>query len=330
MSALTPPVGHLIESQTLAQLFKAGADSLRVDILRVLNNNSYSVQELCLILDLKQSALSHHLKVLANAQLVITRREGNTLFYRRRLWAHDHPLAHLQMALFTSVDQCPLRAELQHGISLVEQQRIESSNAFFVDNSAKFRQQQDLIAMFDQYADSVAAMLTTVAMPAREVVLEIGPGEGLFLAQLSSLFKQVVAVDTSIAMLLQCERYIRQHKLNNVNLLLGDTRTALKNRVLADSIVINMVLHHIATPAEVFSDCFRLLKPGGALLVTELCHHDHNWAKTACGDVWLGFEPEDLSHWAENAGLLEGQSSFLAQRNGFRIQIRHFYKPEDI
>lgn len=329
MSACMPTPDQFIESQTLAQICKASADELRVDILRVLHNNSFSVQELCQILNIKQSALSHHLKVLATAQLVITRREGNTLFYRRRLWAHDHPLAELQAALFHSIDQCSLSEPLQTGIALVEQQRIHSSNTFFIENSDKFRQQQDLIASFDHYADSVAAMLNTVPLPAHDNVLEIGPGEGLFLSWLAPLFNQVTAVDTSIAMLLQCERYIRQHKLDNIRLLLGDTRTALKNKLHVDAIVINMVLHHIATPADVFNDSYQLLKPGGALLVTELCHHDQNWAKTACGDVWLGFEPDDLSHWAGNAGLLEGQSSFLAQRNGFRIQIRHFYKPEE-
>ena len=40
-------------------------------------------------LRIRQPALSHHLKVLAGkAALVVTRRrEGNTIFYRRALWA---------------------------------------------------------------------------------------------------------------------------------------------------------------------------------------------------------------------------------------------------
>ena len=317
----------LPDTAALAQLCKACAEPLRVDIVRLLHNNSYSVQELCQITDLKQSAVTHHLKVLATAQLLTTRREGNTLFYRRKLWPYDHNLADLQQSLFASIDQCVLDEALQAGVAHVELQRLASSNAFFIDNSDKFRQQQDLIANFDQYAESVATMLKTVALPGQDVAIEIGPGEGLFLPYLAPMFNQVFVFDTSMAMLLQCERYIRQQKFDNVQAILGDSRVALKQKIQADAIIINMVLHHIAAPYEVFADSYRLLKPGGALLITELCHHDQSWAKDACGDVWLGFEPEDLSQWAQSVGLLEGQSSYLAQRNGFRIQIRHFYKP---
>lgn len=41
--------------------------------------------ELAQIFDVGQSGMSHHLKVLAQAELVATRREGNAIFYRRAL-----------------------------------------------------------------------------------------------------------------------------------------------------------------------------------------------------------------------------------------------------
>jgi ArsR family transcriptional regulator len=50
-----------------------------------LQQNAYGVLELCQIFDIRQSAMSHHLKILANAGLVATRREGTTIFYRRNL-----------------------------------------------------------------------------------------------------------------------------------------------------------------------------------------------------------------------------------------------------
>ena len=329
MSASLPDPHTPINGETLARICKASADPLRVDILRVLRRDSFSVQELCLIFAIKQSAISHHLKVLTSAGLVITRREGNTLFYRRRLWAHDDPLVALQQALFAGIDQCPLAESITQGIKAVEKKRIESSNAFFIDNAGKLREQQDLIAAFEQYAEGVTSTLDSIALPAHASAIEIGPGEGQFLAVLAKRFDRVSAFDTSSAMLLQCERHLRRHNIDHVRLVLGDTRIACRQQAQADCIVINMVLHHIATPAEVFSDAASMLNPGGALLITDLCHHDQAWAREACGDVWLGFEPEDFSLWAAQAGLAEGQSSFLAQRNGFRIQIRHFYKPEE-
>lgn len=327
-SPLLPTPLPALDCEQLALFCKASADELRLNILRVLRNDSYSVQELSHIVDLKQSALSHHLKVLAAAHWVTTRREGNTIFYRRNVLAHDLPLAALQSSLFNSVDACVLDAAIVHRLHDIEENRTESSRVFFIENAAKFREQQDLIASFDHYADSVEALLKLIPLPAREHALEIGPGEGLFLNALAREFHKVSAFDTSNAMLSQAKQWINKSSLDNVHLFYGDTRKAAANLANVDCVVINMVLHHVASPADVFNDISACLKPGGALLVTDLCHHDQEWAKTACGDVWMGFDPDDLTHWANKAGLLHGQSTYLAQRNGFRIQIRHFYKPD--
>jgi ArsR family transcriptional regulator len=40
----------------------------------------------------------------------------------------------------------------------------------------------------------------------------------------------------------------------------------------------------------------------------------------------LGFEPDDLRNWAAAAELYEGESLYLAQRNGFQIQLHQFFK----
>lgn len=317
------------DNNFLTQLFKASADQLRLDVLRVLQNNSFNVQELCQILSIKQSGLSHHLKILAKAQLVTTRREGNNYFYRRSIWAHNDKLANLQRAIFQSIDQYALDADIDQKLQAVEQQRTESSNRFFIENADKFRQQQDLIASFEQYGDAVAEFLTALPMPAKKHVIEVGPGEGLFLPYLAPLFDLVTALDTSAEMLKKCQQLIASNELNNISTLHGDTSFAIQQKLQADAIIINMVLHHVAAPAELFFDAYHLLNPGGALLVTELGLHDQIWAQEACGDIWLGFDPEELSYWARKAGLFEGESSFLAQRNGFTIQIRHFYKPEE-
>ena len=69
----------------LAALCKASGDALRLNILRALANDSFGVLELAQIFATGQSGISHHLKVLAQAGLVATRREGNAIFYRRAL-----------------------------------------------------------------------------------------------------------------------------------------------------------------------------------------------------------------------------------------------------
>ena len=66
--------------ESLANLCKASADPLRLQILRVLRNDSFAVSELCALFATRQPALSHHLKVLSGMGLVASRREGNSIF----------------------------------------------------------------------------------------------------------------------------------------------------------------------------------------------------------------------------------------------------------
>ena len=82
---LRAPELHFDPCDELAALCKAGGDPLRLNVLRALSNDSFGVLELAQIFAIGQSGMSHHLKVLALAGLVATRREGNAIFYRRAL-----------------------------------------------------------------------------------------------------------------------------------------------------------------------------------------------------------------------------------------------------
>lgn len=314
--------------ELLAASLKAAGDPLRLEILRVLARSSYGVLELCRIFDSKQPALSHHLKVLANAGLVATRREGNSIYYRRDYAPAEHPLFEIQTALYRALDAVPLAPELEQHLTIIQGERAEASRAFFAANANKFREQQDLIASYPVYADHVAELLANIAQAKTETALEIGPGEGEFLEVLASRFDRVYAVDNSAEMLERARAFAGAHRLDNVALIHGDTAAAIDKQLRADCIIVNMVMHHTPSPGDIFLHCGELLNDGGILLVTDLCRHQQHWVTESCGDLWLGFEPEDFSHWAEAAGLEEGQSNFFALRNGFQIQLRHFYKPD--
>jgi DNA-binding transcriptional ArsR family regulator len=72
------------DAVALAELCKAGADELRLLILRLLRRDAMGVSELCEVLDVRQPALSHHLKLMSRAGLLESQRDGNHIFYRRR------------------------------------------------------------------------------------------------------------------------------------------------------------------------------------------------------------------------------------------------------
>ena len=321
-AAATPALDPQLAA--LVGLCKASADPLRLQVLRVLCQDSFGVSELCSIFDIRQPALSHHLKVLAGAGLVTTRREGNSIFYRRSSLGQRPGLNTLQSHIFESVDTIELPAEIADRLAGLHRQREENSRNFFRHNAHKFRQQQDLIASYEQYADTAAQMLRDAPLAARHTALEVGPGDGAFLLELAPGFNRVLALDNAERMLAQARQKAGAAGLGNIEFIHGDTGCDRLEGVEVDCAVINMVLHHTPDPGQVLADVAAHLAPGGVVLVTDLCSHDQGWARENCGDLWLGFDPKRLTRWAAEAGLDDIASDYLAQRNGFQIQVRLF------
>ncbi|MFJ3487009.1 ArsR/SmtB family transcription factor [Pseudomonas sp. NPDC090202] len=324
MNLRVPAISHE-QSDVLAALCKAAGEPLRLNVLRVLSNDSFGVLELAQIFAMGQSGMSHHLKVLAQAELVATRREGNAIFYRRALPHVEQTGGRLHAALLDEVDTLALPDDVQARIGQVHRQRASASQDFFARTAEKFRAQQDLIAGLPQYRDSLLSLLDKLSFDTQATAIEVGPGDGGFLPDLAQRFREVTGLDNSPEMLDLARKICSQKSLTNVELKLADALSTAN--VQADCVVLNMVLHHFAAPAEALKQLANLLQPGGSLLVTELCSHDQSWAREACGDLWLGFEQEDLARWAIAAGLVPGESLYVGLRNGFQIQVRHFQRP---
>jgi ArsR family transcriptional regulator, lead/cadmium/zinc/bismuth-responsive transcriptional repressor len=65
----------------LADFFKIFADGTRIGILWALSCAEMCVCDLCALLDMRQSALSHQLRTLKQARIVKSRREGKVVYY---------------------------------------------------------------------------------------------------------------------------------------------------------------------------------------------------------------------------------------------------------
>ena len=69
------------ELYDLAEFYKIFADSTRIRILFTLLNSPLCVCDLAEALGMKQPAVSYQLKILKQARLVKSRREGRTVYY---------------------------------------------------------------------------------------------------------------------------------------------------------------------------------------------------------------------------------------------------------
>lgn len=69
------------EIQDLSEIFKLFADETRLRIICAILNTELCVCDLCELLGLSQSAVSHQLQLLRSSKLVKYRKEGKQVYY---------------------------------------------------------------------------------------------------------------------------------------------------------------------------------------------------------------------------------------------------------
>ena len=90
-------IDHDIETlYNMADLFKIFSDSTRIRILDILIKGELCVQDIADSLQMTQSAISHQLRVLKQAHLVKSRRDGKTIYYSL---ADDHVMTIMAQGL---------------------------------------------------------------------------------------------------------------------------------------------------------------------------------------------------------------------------------------
>lgn len=103
MLAMTVP-----QFETLLAFFKALANESRLKLVGLLAQQEHSVEEMAVLLQLKEPTVSHHLAKLKQLDLVEMRQDKNTHFYR----LNQEVLQSMSKAMFTSEQMAGLTADL--------------------------------------------------------------------------------------------------------------------------------------------------------------------------------------------------------------------------
>ena len=90
--------------QEHAKVFKAFCDPKRLAILEELRSGEKCACKLLEPLDLTQSGLSYHMKILCESGIVISRQEGKWTYYRLSLSGRDKALALLEKLATTGTE----------------------------------------------------------------------------------------------------------------------------------------------------------------------------------------------------------------------------------
>jgi SAM-dependent methyltransferase len=271
------------------------SDATRLRLLRLLERHELGVAELCDVLQLPQSTVSRHLKVLADEAWLRSRPQGTTNLYRmdvsavdpaaRRLWT----LTREQTEDWATIAQDQLRLTRR----LAERQ---PSQGFFAGAAGKWDRLRE-----ELYGRTFTQEAFLGLLPSEWVVADLGCGTGQVAAALAPHVRRVLAVDQSAAMLKSARR--RLSDFENVELKQGTLEALPLEAGSCDGALLLLALTYVEDPARVIAESARILRPGGRLVVADLLRHDREEFRREMGQLRLGFDASEIQGLLRTGGL---------------------------
>jgi ArsR family transcriptional regulator len=272
------------------------ADATRSRLLLLLERHELTVGELCQVLQLPQSTVSRHLKLLGDEGWVSARAEGTSRRYRMPADRMDAGARQLWQLVRGEVAALPGAAQDGERLRTVLAQRSTRSREFF--SSAAGEWDRLRAELFGRRAD----LLGLLGLLDESWTLgDLGCGTGQITHSLAPFVRRVVAVDSSPEMLSAARA--RLAGLGNVETREGELESLPIADGELDAAVAFLVLHYVAEPGEALAQAARALRPGGRLLVVDMMPHDREEYRATMGHVWQGFEAARMERWMADAGL---------------------------
>jgi len=280
----------------LLDLLAALSDPTRLRLLRVLDANELSVGELGKALQLPQSTVSRHLKVLLDAGWVARRSEGTAgLFSMGELVSDAREL--WKTIRVNAVEQSEARED-DARVRAVMAERKTDSLSFF----GRYSDQWDAMR-----AELFGPRFTGVAMLAllnrQWRVADFGAGTGIATHAIAPFVHRVDAVEQSEAMLAVARERMGAAGLNNVMFHQAPVEATPIDAAVMDAAVAVLVLHHVDEPADAMREMTRVLARGGTALIVDMVAHNREDYKRTMGHKHLGFSRDEMNLLMERAGL---------------------------
>jgi ubiquinone/menaquinone biosynthesis C-methylase UbiE len=139
----------------------------------------------------------------------------------------------------------------------------------------------------------LAEMLLRLMPPL--VIADLGAGEGTLSLLLAQRARCVIAVDNSQKMVEYGADVARRHGVKNLEYRLGDLEDLPLGDAEVDVAMLHQSLHHALHPEKAIAEAWRVLRPGGRIVILDLMKHGLDEAREMYADVWLGFSQVELS-----------------------------------
>jgi ArsR family transcriptional regulator len=280
----------------LLDLLTTLGDPARLRVLRLLEAEELSVGELAKALQLPQSTVSRHLKLLHEAGWIEKRTAGTASLYcldeaslappARDLWS----VARRQLVGSPTFDQDDAR------LAGVVAERSADSKAFFGRIGGEWDEVRG-----ELFGSHVTGEALLALLDPGWVVADLGCGTGNAAEHLAPMVRSVIAVDRETGMLDAARKRLKSFE--NVEFRQGELTSLPIDDAAIDAAIVSLVLHHVDDPDAAVREIGRALRPGGLAIIVDMVPHDREDYRRTMGHRHLGFDEPTVRAWAEQAGL---------------------------
>jgi len=289
---------------------KALADETRVRLVNVLLAYELNVGEIVQVMDMGQSRISRHLKILSESGLVEVRRDGLWAFYRA---SDEGPGRDFLNGVSVLLDEDEFKRDRSRADKVIHD-RTAATRRFFDDIAPEWgRMTAEILGDLDLSREIRARL------PRCGTAADIGCGTGDLLEIMAEHADNVIGVDNSPRMLeLAGERFPDDA---HMSLRIGETtHLPLRDRE-ADCTVMSLVLHHLPRPEDALREAARVLRPDGRLLIAEFDQHDVELMRSEYGDRRLGIPRDKMRGWLEQEGFSLVKSTDFTVNKGLVVVL---------
>jgi len=287
-------------------ILKILSDPTRLRLLALVLREELSVAELQEILGMGQSRISSQLALLRTVNLVSDRRDGKKAFYSLRTNLPPKTLGVIKAAIESVEDSVPITDDREN-LARILQKRRRTQEQYF--NLIAGRLGKNYCPGRSWEAIGHLALRLTPAID----IADLGAGEGLLSQLLANRARQVWCIDNSPRMVEVGTELARKNDLANLSYKLGDIEHVPLPDRSVDLAILSQALHHAQHPEAAIREAFRILRPGGQVLVLDLNEHTFEKARELYADVWLGFSESVLHGFLTKAGFTKIEVTSVAK-----------------
>src|SRR2546423_2825797 len=283
------------------------ADSTRLRLLLLLEQEELSVAELQQILGMGQSRISSHLAQLKRAGVVEDRRAGKNVYYGASENGQDSRRARIAELTRTLAGELPETSSDRTSLKLVLRKRQDKAREYFDELAGKFGRRYCPGRSWQALAQALITLLP------RLTVADLGAGEGTLSQLLAKNARKVIAIDNSPKMVEFGSKLAKKHGFKNLEYRLGDIEDPPIAKNSVDLAILSQALHHATKPERAILAAHRILKKNGRIVVLDLLSHRFEKARELYADHWLGFSEVRLHELLERTGFREIEISVVAR-----------------